>query len=222
MIHLEGIGKDYFSGENVVRALRDIDFAVESGELISVLGPSGSGKSTLLHVIGCLDTPTRGRYLLDGEDVSGLDPNRMAAVRNRRFGFVFQAFHLMPRATALENVAMPLRFAGVRAAERRERAAALLDRVGLSDRRDHRPSELSGGQQQRVAIARALANRPDAVLADEPTGNLDTRSGIEVIELLGELNAEGQTVLVVTHDEELAARTPRVIRMVDGRIVSDE
>ena len=221
MIQLEGIGKDYFSGPNVVRALRDVDFAAAAGELVSVLGPSGSGKSTLLHVIGCLDTPTRGRYLLDGEDVSGLDANRMAAVRNRRFGFVFQAFHLMPRATALENVAMPLRFAGVRAAERRDRAATLLDRVGLSDRRDHRPSELSGGQQQRVAIARALANRPDAILADEPTGNLDTRSGIEVIELLGELNAEGQAVLVVTHDEELASRTRRVIRMVDGRIVSD-
>ena len=221
MIDLQGIWKNYTTGGTVVEALRDVSLEVGRGEYISVLGPSGSGKSTLLHVIGCLDTPTRGCYLLGGEEVSGLDRNRLAEVRNKRFGFVFQAFHLMPRATALENVALPLRFAGVRAAEGKARAAELLARVGLSDRLAHRPSELSGGQQQRVAIARALANRPDVILADEPTGNLDSQSGAEVIELLEELSAEGQTVIVVTHDERLAARTRRTIRMLDGGIVGD-
>ena len=221
MIELTGIDKEYAQGESTVHALRAVDLLVEAGESISILGPSGSGKSTLLHVIGCLDTPTRGRYLLEGEEVGSLDPGRMAEVRNRRFGFVFQSFHLLPRLSALENVAMPLRFAGKSTAEQRERAAALLERVGLTDRLTHRPSELSGGQQQRVAIARALANRPAVLLADEPTGNLDSHSGEEVVALLEELNGEGQTVIVVTHDEGLAARTSRVIRMLDGGIVAD-
>ncbi len=221
MIELESIAKEYAVGEATIEALRDVSLEISRGEYVSVLGPSGSGKSTLLHLIGCLDTPTRGRYRLDGEEVSGLDPNRLAQVRSLRFGFIFQAFHLMPRATALENVALPLRFAGVRPAEGRERAAHLLARVGLPDRLAHLPSELSGGQQQRVAIARALANRPDVILADEPTGNLDSQFGIEVIELLEELNAEGQAVILVTHDETLAARTRRTIRMLDGRIVAD-
>ena len=221
MIELTGIDKEYAQGESTVHALRAVDLLVEAGESISILGPSGSGKSTLMHLIGCLDTPTRGRYLLEGEEVGSLDPGRMAEVRNRRFGFVFQSFHLLPRLSALENVAMPLRFAGKSTAEQRERAAALLERVGLTDRLTHRPSELSGGQQQRVAIARALANRPAVLLADEPTGNLDSHSGEEVVALLEELNGEGQTVIVVTHDEGLAARTSRVIRMLDGGIVAD-
>ena len=221
MIQLEGIEKEYDQGEGAVHALREVDLCVEAGEWIAVLGQSGSGKSTLLHVIGCLDTPSRGRYLIDGEDVAGLDRNQLAALRNRRFGFVFQAFHLMPRASALENVALPLRFAGVPAEERRVRATELLCRVGLGDRLAHRPPELSGGQQQRVAVARALANRPDVILADEPTGNLDSHSGAEILALLEELNSEGQTLVVVTHDEGLAERAGRVIRMLDGRIVSD-
>jgi len=221
MIRLEAVSKHHVMGATVVRALHEVDCSVERGEHVAVLGPSGSGKSTLLHVIGCLDTPTAGRYLLDGDDVSRLDPNRLAAVRNGRFGFVFQSFCLLPRSTALENVALPLRLAGVGRREREARAALLLDRVGLADRVRHRPGELSGGQQQRVAIARALANRPDVVLADEPTGNLDSRSGAEILTLLEELNAEGQTLVVVTHDEELAAHARRVVHMLDGRIQSD-
>jgi len=221
MIRLEGIDKVYEQGATSVHALRAVDLVVETGESVAILGPSGSGKSTLLHVIGCLDTPSHGRYLLDGEDVSALDRNRMAEVRNRGFGFIFQAFHLMPRSTALENVAMPLRFAGVPRAEQKERALRMLERVGLADRVGHRPPELSGGQQQRVAVARALANHPAVILADEPTGNLDSQSGAEIFELLLELNIEGQTVVIVTHDEGLAARTGRVIRMLDGRVVAD-
>jgi len=221
MIRLESVAKHYVTGATVVRALGEVDLEIGAGEYVSILGPSGSGKSTLLHVIGCLDTPSSGRYLLDGEDVSTLDPNRMADVRNRRFGFVFQAFQLMPRQSALDNVALPMRFAGVRTDERRERAAALLEKVGLAGRVDHRPTELSGGEQQRVAIARALANGPDVILADEPTGNLDSASGGEIIELLEALNVEGQALIVVTHDETLASRTRRVIRMLDGSIVSD-
>jgi len=221
MIELQSVTKEYVTGETVIGALRDVSLEISRGEYISILGPSGSGKSTLLHLIGCLDTPTRGSYLLDAEEVSGLDPNRLADVRSRRFGFIFQAFHLMPRSTALENVALPMRYTGVGAADGRQRAAQLLARVGLPDRLHHRPSELSGGQQQRVAIARALANRPDVILADEPTGNLDSTFGTEVIELLEQLNAEGQAVIMVTHDEHLAARTRRTIRMLDGRVVAD-
>jgi putative ABC transport system ATP-binding protein len=221
LIQLKQIGKEYASGEGAVHALRGVDLEVDSGEYVSILGPSGSGKSTLLHVIGCLDSPSAGRYLLDGTDVGSLDVNRMADVRNRRFGFVFQAFQLMPRLSALDNVALPLRFAGQGTDQRRQRAAELLDAVGLADRATHRPTELSGGQQQRVAIARALANRPDVILADEPTGNLDSRAGGEIVELLEHLNANGQTLILVTHDESLAARTRRTIRMLDGAIVSD-
>ena len=221
MIRLQQIGREYPSGERVVHALRGVNLEVEAGEHLAVLGPSGSGKSTLLHVIGCLDTPTRGRYLLDGQDVSSADLNRLAEVRNRRFGFVFQRFHLMPRATALENAAMPMRFAGIRASDRAERAAALLEKVGLAERLHHRPSELSGGEQQRVAIARALSNRPAVILADEPTGNLDSQSGSEIVELLEQLHAEGQTIIAATHDEAIAGRARRVIHMLDGGIVSD-
>lgn len=218
MINMQAISREYRSGESVVHALRDADLDIHAGEYLAILGPSGSGKSTLMHILGCLDSPTSGRYLLDGQDISKLDVNAMARVRNRTIGFVFQRFHLLPRASALQNVAMPLRFAGVKTAERNRRAAELLEKVGLSDRIHHLPGELSGGQQQRVAIARALANNPKLLLADEPTGNLDSVSGAAIIELLEQLNKEGTTIVVVTHDEQLAARTPRVIRMLDGAI----
>ena len=221
ILELQGVGRDYALGATLVRALDGVDLSVAEGERLAILGPSGSGKSTLLHVLGCLDTATRGRYRLDGVDVAGLDRDGLAAVRCDKVGFVFQRFHLMPRQTALDNVALPMRFAGLSSAERRRRAAQLLDRVGLGDRMDHRPGELSGGQQQRVAVARALANRPRVLLADEPTGNLDSHSGEEVMDLLLQLNAEGTTLAVVTHDEDLAARIGRVVRMLDGRIVSD-
>jgi putative ABC transport system ATP-binding protein len=218
MINMQAINREYRSGESVVHALRDANLDIHAGEYLAILGPSGSGKSTLMHILGCLDSPTSGRYLLDGQDISQLDVNAMARVRNRTIGFVFQRFHLLPRASALQNVAMPLRFAGVKTAERNRRATELLEKVGLSDRIHHLPSELSGGQQQRVAIARALANNPKLLLADEPTGNLDSVSGAAIIELLEQLHEEGTTIVVVTHDEQLAARTPRVIRMLDGAI----
>jgi putative ABC transport system ATP-binding protein len=221
LIKIESVCRDYESGESAVHALVDAQLDVAVGEYISILGPSGSGKSTLMHILGCLDRPTRGRYLLEGQDVSSLDVNAMARLRNDTIGFVFQRFHLLPRSTALENVAMPMRFARMPKAERQRRAAELLERVGLTGRLEHRPAELSGGQQQRVAIARALAMQPRLLLADEPTGNLDTASGRAIVALLEELNAEGTTVIVVTHDEALARRTPRVVRMLDGRIVSD-
>ncbi len=221
MIQIEGVSKDYRVGGSAVHALREVDLTIEAGEAAALLGPSGSGKSTLMHLIGCLDTPSAGRYRFEGSEIGGLDINALAALRCATFGFVFQRFHLMPRATAWENVAMPMRFAGVAAAERRRRAAALLERVGLADRAEHRPSELSGGQQQRVAIARALANQPRVILADEPTGNLDSASGAEIVALLEELHAEGRTVITVTHDEAIAARAQRVVRLLDGRVVAD-
>jgi putative ABC transport system ATP-binding protein len=222
MIEMQSICREYAQGESVVHALRDVSLQIEAGSYLSILGPSGSGKSTLMHLLGCLDTPTSGTYLLDGAEVGQLDVDGKARLRNRTIGFVFQRFHLMPRSSALQNVMMPMRFAGVPAAERKRRAMELLERTGLGDRANHRPSELSGGQQQRVAIARALANRPPLLLADEPTGNLDSQSGNSIIALLEELHVEGTTVAVVTHDEELARRTHRVVRMLDGRIASDE
>lgn len=222
MIRLEQASRIYPSGENEVRALDAVDLQIHAGEYLSILGPSGSGKSTLMHVLGCLDTLTHGRYLLDNDDVSQLDANQMAAVRNRAIGFVFQRFHLLPRSTAQQNVEMPMRLAGLSSSERRRRASELLQRVGLGDRLEHLPSQLSGGQQQRVAIARALANQPRLLLADEPTGNLDSQSGVEVIDLLEQLHQDGTTVAIVTHDRSLAARTPRVIQMLDGRVVDDQ
>ncbi|MBC8327863.1 MAG: ABC transporter ATP-binding protein [Planctomycetes bacterium] len=222
MIQMEGVSKDYQVGGAAVHALSEVGLAIGAGESVALLGPSGSGKSTLMHLIGCLDTPSRGRYRFEGREVGRLDVNALAALRCATFGFVFQRFHLMPRATAWENVAMPMRFAGVAPAERLRRAAALLERVGLADRAEHRPSELSGGQQQRVAIARALANQPRVILADEPTGNLDSVSGAEVVALLGELHGEGRTIVTVTHDEAIAARAQRVIRLLDGRVVADD
>jgi putative ABC transport system ATP-binding protein len=221
LIDLETVEKVYGKETGRVCALTGVDLQIERGEYVALLGPSGSGKSTLLQIVGCLDRPTTGRYRLDGVDVGKLDVNAMADVRNQRLGFVFQRFHLLPRATALENVALPLRFAKVGSKERQQRAEALLERVGLTDRMTHRPSEMSGGQQQRVAIARALANEPPLVLADEPTGNLDSKSGQDIIELLESLCSEGKTVIVVTHDQVLAERTRRIVRLLDGKIVED-
>jgi putative ABC transport system ATP-binding protein len=221
IISMHRIEKVYDTGKIKVEALRGIDLEVSSGEFVAVVGPSGSGKSTLLNLIGCLDTPTSGDYRLAGESVAGLERDQLADVRNRRVGFVFQNFNLLPQLTALENVEMPLLFGGVPRRQRRRRATTRLDEVGLGDRIQHRPTELSGGQMQRVAIARALAMEPDIILADEPTGNLDTGSGSDVMGLLGELWRKGRTLVVVTHDAALARRANRVVEIRDGLIVSD-
>lgn len=219
IIEMRGIQKVYDTGKIQVEALRGIDLTVERGEFVAVVGPSGSGKSTLLNLLGCLDTPTEGKYLLAGEPVAGMDRDGLAEVRNRRVGFVFQNFNLLPQLSALENVEMPMLFGGVPSRQRRERARKLLEQVGLGDRVEHKPTELSGGQMQRVAVARALAMEPDLILADEPTGNLDTASGSDVLSLLTELWRGGATLLVVTHDTALAERAPRIVEMRDGRIV---
>ena len=221
IIHMQSIRKIYDTGKVKVEALKGIDLAVTSGEFVAIVGPSGSGKSTLMNLIGCLDTPTDGRYRLGGEDVAKLDRDQLADVRNRRVGFVFQGFNLLPQITAFENVEMPLVFGGVSVRERRERVAELLGKVGLDDRMDHKPTELSGGQMQRVAIARALAMRPDVVLADEPTGNLDTSAGGDIMELFSDLWKQGRTLVVITHDMTLARRAGRIVEVRDGRIISD-
>jgi putative ABC transport system ATP-binding protein len=221
IIDMVGIRKVYHAGKIQVEALRGLDLAVLRGEFVAVVGPSGSGKSTLLNLLGCLDTPTSGTYHLGGEAVAGLSRDELADVRNRRVGFVFQNFNLLPQLTALENVEMPMLFGGVGRGERRRRALAQLEAVGLGDRVDHKPTELSGGQMQRVAIARALVMEPDLLLADEPTGNLDTGSGSDVMGLLGELSAQGRTLVVVTHDQALARRAGRVVEIRDGLIVRD-
>ena len=221
VIRLEGISKVYDTGRVKVEALRDIDLQVDRGDFVAITGPSGSGKSTLMNIIGCLDTPTSGRYILRGRAVDGLDRDALAEVRNRRIGFVFQNFNLLPQITAYENVEMPLLFGGVSRRERRERAVGLLERVGLGDRMEHKPTELSGGQMQRVAVARALAMDPDIILADEPTGNLDSTSGGDIMDLFRGLWEQGRTVLVITHDAALAVRASRVVVISDGRITSD-
>ena len=220
MIEIEGVTKVYRMGKVQVHALKGIDLRVEDGEFVAIMGASGSGKSTLMNIIGCLDLPTSGRYLLDGLDVRRLDDNRLAIIRNRKIGFVFQSFNLIPRSTAIHNVEMPLIYAGVGDA-RRQRALAALRSVGLANWAKHQPSELSGGQQQRVAIARALVTEPTILLADEPTGNLDSEASHEIMKLLVELNDEGRTIVLITHEEDLAAYAKRVVRLRDGLIVGD-
>jgi putative ABC transport system ATP-binding protein len=221
MISMRQIRKVYSTGKVDVEALRGVDLEVGSNEYVAIVGPSGSGKSTLMNIIGCLDTPSSGEYVLSGERVAGLDRNRLAEIRNRHIGFVFQNFNLLPYASALENVELPLLFAGVGARERRERATAMLAKVGLEDRLEHKPTELSGGQMQRVAIARALVNRPAILLADEPTGNLDSAAGQAIVSLFAELYASGQTIVLITHDSGIAKLAHRVVQVRDGQIVED-
>ncbi len=222
MIRLQHVHRDFQVGEQTVHALDDVCLDIEAGEYVSVMGPSGSGKSTLLNLLGLLDRATAGRYFLDGRDVTGLSDDRQAYIRNRRIGFVFQAFHLVPRLTAAENVELPLLLAGVPPSQRAVRVAAALDAMQLGDRAHHKPDQLSGGQRQRVAIARATVTEPSVLLADEPTGNLDRRAGQGVIEVLESLNAKGITLIVVTHDAAIGGRARRHVGMLDGRIVSDQ
>ncbi len=221
LIAMRGIRRDFGVGGEVVRALREVNLSIAENEFVAIMGPSGSGKSTLMNVIGCLDVPTSGEYWLNGERVEDLSDVELARIRNREIGFVFQTFNLLPRATALQNVETPLIYADVGRRERRARAEEELNRIGLADRMAHRPSQLSGGQQQRVAIARALVNRPSILLADEPTGNLDSRTTAEIIELFEELYRQGQTIILVTHESDIAERVARRISLEDGRVVSD-
>ena len=222
IIRLENLVKNYKVGTVVVEALRSISLVIHKNEFVAIMGPSGSGKSTLMNLIGCLDTATSGRYMLNGQDVSKMDDNSLAEIRNREIGFIFQTFNLMPRSTALENVMLPLIYAGYGKAKRLERASNVIEEVKLTDRMTHKPNELSGGQRQRVAIARALVNEPAIILADEPTGNLDSKTSIEILGLLEEIQRKGNTVIIVTHEEDIALHTHRIIRLIDGKISSDE
>jgi putative ABC transport system ATP-binding protein len=221
LIELSGVTKSYDQGEMQVNALRGIDLVIGQAELVAIIGPSGSGKSTLMHILGCLDQPTAGTFILEGEDVSALSSFQLARIRNQKIGFIFQTFNLLPKASLLRNVELPMLYGGISAAERRERALAALARVGLGERASARPSELSGGQRQRVAIARALVMNPRLILADEPTGNLDTRTGNEILQIFDEMHAAGHTIAIVTHDPRIAERCHRVIRIEDGAILSD-
>jgi len=221
VIDLQGVGRSYVMGQEQIHALRSVTFSIARGEYVALMGPSGSGKSTLMNLIGCLDTPSKGAYFLSGQEVSRMNDQQLAEVRNREIGFVFQTFNLLPRLTALENVALPLVYAGVSRIERLDRAAEVLDRVGLTSRMKHKPNELSGGQRQRVAVARALVNRPSILLADEPTGNLDSKTSIDIMNLFADIHAQGNTIVLVTHEEEIARYAHRIVRLRDGNIESD-
>jgi len=222
IIDFKGISRFFQVGTETVKALLEVDILIQENEFVAIMGPSGSGKSTMMNILGCLDTPTAGSYNLNGQDVSKMTDNELADVRNKEIGFIFQTFNLLPRSTALENVTLPLVYAGISKSERVSRAEKTLESVGLSDRMKHRPNELSGGQRQRVAVARALINNPSLVLADEPTGNLDSKTSVEILGLLEDIHRLGNTIIVVTHEEEVAQHAHRIIRMLDGRIFSDE
>ena len=221
IIDIKGITRDFQLGSETVNVLKGIDLLINKGEYVALMGPSGSGKSTLMNILGCLDTPTSGSYILNGKQVSEMHDDELAEIRNKEIGFVFQTFNLMPRTTALDNVALPMVYAGFSKEERNKRATEVLTQVGLADRMDHKPNQLSGGQRQRVAVGRALVNKPSIILADEPTGNLDSKTSIEIMKLFGEIHANGNTVILVTHEEEIAAHAHRIIRLRDGIIEND-
>lgn len=222
IIRIEGLTKYYRIGEEVIKALNGVDLSIYKNEYVALMGPSGSGKSTIMNIIGCLDTPTSGRYFLNGPDVAQLNDNQLAEIRNKEIGFVFQTFNLLPRYSALDNVALPLVYAGVPKEERLERARQALIQVGLAERMNHKTNELSGGQRQRVAVARALVNKPSIILADEPTGNLDTKTSYEIMNLFDEIHQAGNTIIIVTHEEDIAQMAHRIVRMRDGKIESDQ
>ena len=221
LIKITKIKRDFVLGNEIVYVLKGIDLEINKGEYVALMGPSGSGKSTLMNLLGCLDTPTSGTYILNGKDVSQMHDDELADIRNKEIGFIFQTFNLLPRTTALDNVALPMIYAGYSKSERNERATEVLKQVNLADRMDHQPNQLSGGQRQRVAVARALVNKPSIILADEPTGNLDSKTSVEIMKLFGDIHASGNTVILVTHEEEIAAYANRVIRLRDGLIESD-
>lgn len=221
IIDIKDITRDFQLGSETVNVLKGIDLLINKGEYVALMGPSGSGKSTLMNILGCLDTPTSGSYILNGKQVSEMQDNELAGIRNKEIGFVFQTFNLMPRTTALDNVALPMVYAGFSKSDRNERATEVLTQVGLADRMDHKPNQLSGGQRQRVAVGRALVNKPSIILADEPTGNLDSKTSIEIMKLFGEIHANGNTVILVTHEEDIADHAHRIIRLRDGIIEND-
>ena len=222
IIEIKGITRNFSLGSEVVYVLKGIDLSIAQGDYVALMGPSGSGKSTLMNLLGCLDIPTSGNYILNGKDVSQMSDDELAGIRNKEIGFVFQTFNLLPRTTALDNVALPMVYAGFNKSDRHKRASEVLGQVGLGDRMDHHPNQLSGGQRQRVAVARALVNNPSIILADEPTGNLDTKTSVEIMQLFDAIHANGNTVILVTHEEDIAAHAHRIIRLRDGVIESDE